>query len=318
MKRIVINIFFVFCFVSIVFGQAKKPTLMVMPSDQWCVTRGYVVNFDNQGLQETVSDYNAAVKDVELMNVISKINILMTDRGFPLKDLSQTLKAVAQMSAEDALIQNSATGSTIVESPLDKLRRTAKADIILDLTWNLNKIGPKTSVTYNLRGLDAYTGKQIAGVQGTGEPSFSQDIAVLLEEAVLVNIDNFNYQLQSFFDDMAENGREVTLDIRVFDNAEGINLDTEVDPIEYYTLAEVIDNWLAENTVQHRFSKSDGSENFALYEQVRIPLYKTNGMAMDTETFARELRRFLMKNYQMPCKIINRGLGRCLIIIGEK
>jgi hypothetical protein len=222
------------------------------------------------------------------------------------------------MSAEDALIQNSATGSTIVESPLDKLRRTAKADIILDLTWNLNKIGPKTSVTYNLRGLDAYTGKQIAGVQGTGEPSFSQDIAVLLEEAVLVNIDNFNYQLQSFFDDMAENGREVTLDIRVFDNAEGINLDTEVDPIEYYTLAEVIDNWLAENTVQHRFSKSDGSENFALYEQVRIPLYKTNGMAMDTETFARELRRFLMKNYQMPCKIINRGLGRCLIIIGEK
>ena len=75
MKRIVINIFFVFCFVSIIFGQAKKPTLMVMPSDQWCVARGYVVNFDNQGLQETVSDYNAAVKDVELMNVISKINM---------------------------------------------------------------------------------------------------------------------------------------------------------------------------------------------------------------------------------------------------
>lgn len=318
MKHSIITFFFLSTFFTLGFSQAKKPTLMVMPSDQWCANKGYITTIDNQGVQTIVTDYNKAILDVELTNVISKINILMTDRGFPLKDLSQTLKSINQMAAEDALVQNSSTGSTIVESPLDKLRRTAKADIILELSWNVNKIGPKTSITYNLRGLDAYTGKQIAGAQGTGEPSFTPDIAVLLEEAILVNIDNFNYQLQSFFDDMAENGREVALDIRIFDNVEGTNLDTEVDPIEYYTLAEVIDNWLAENTVQHRFSKSDGSENFALYEQVRIPLYRANGMAMDTEAFARELRRYLMKEYQIPSKIINRGLGRCLIVIGEK
>ncbi len=318
MKRIFITCLFLALFFTTGFSQAKKPTLMVVPSDQWCANKNYVTTIDNQGVQTIVTDYNKAILDVELTNVISKINILMADRGFPLKDLSQTLKMIEQMAAEDALIQNSSTGSTIIESPIDKLRRTAKADIILDLSWNVNKIGPKTSITYNLRGLDAYTGKQIAGAQGTGEPSFTPDIAVLLEEAVLVNIDLFNNQLQNFFDDMAENGREVTLDVRVFDNAEGINLDTEVDAAEYYTLGEIIENWLAENTVQHRFSKSDGSETFALFEQVRIPLFKANGMAMDTESFARELRRYLMKNYQIPSKITNRGLGRCLIVIGEK
>ena len=29
-----------------VFGQAKKPTLMVVPSDAWCKQHGYTQNFD--------------------------------------------------------------------------------------------------------------------------------------------------------------------------------------------------------------------------------------------------------------------------------
>ena len=56
-----------------------------------------------------------------------------------------------------------------------------------------------------------------------------------------------------------------------------------------------------------------------LYEQVRIPLYKTNGMAMDTYSFARDLARYLSAApYNIPVKTINRGLGRCLLILGEK
>lgn len=34
------------------FGQAKKPTLMVMPSDAWCNEHGYMQTYDNQGTQE--------------------------------------------------------------------------------------------------------------------------------------------------------------------------------------------------------------------------------------------------------------------------
>jgi hypothetical protein len=55
-----------------------------------------------------------------------------------------------------------------------------------------------------------------------------------------------------------------------------------------------------------------------LYEQVRIPLYKSNGMAQDTYGFARELAKYLTSTYNIPVKTINRGLGRTLVIIGEK
>ena len=82
---------------------------------------------------------------------------------------------------------------------------------------------------------------------------------------------------------------------------------------------EIIDNWLADNCVNHRFSKSDATESMILYEQVRIPLYKANGMAQDTYGFARELARFLGASpYSIPVKTVNRGLGRCLLILGEK
>ena len=59
-----------------VFAQAKKPTLMVMPSDAWCNEHGYMQTYDNQGSIEKVPDYKAAVStDKQLNAVISRLII---------------------------------------------------------------------------------------------------------------------------------------------------------------------------------------------------------------------------------------------------
>lgn len=298
------------------FGQAKKPTLMVVPSDAWCKEHKYEQTFDNQGTLEKIPDYKTAVAtDKQLSAVISKINILMADKGFPLKDLQQNLKSIANLSAEDRLITSKTSGAAITESPLDRLRRTAKADIILEIDWTVNTVGPKKSITYNLRALDAYSNKQVAGAEGTGQPSFSAELPVLLEEAVQDHMDAFAERLQSHFDDLLTNGREVVLDMRIFDTS-AVDFEKEYDG---YELNEIIDNWLADNCVNHRFSKSDATETMILYEQVRIPLYKANGMAQDTYGFARDLARFLgAAPYNIKVKTVNRGLGRCLLVFGEK
>jgi hypothetical protein len=198
---------------------------------------------------------------------------------------------------------------------LDLLRRTAKADIILEIDWTVNSVGPKNSITYNLRALDAYSNKQVAGAEGTGKNSFSAEIPVLLEEAVQDHMDSFVERLQAHFDDLLTNGREVVLDMRIFESSP-VDFETEFGE---YELSEVIDNWLADNCVNHRFSKSDATESMILYEQVRIPLYKANGMAQDTYGFARELARFLGASpYNIKVKTVNRGLGRTLLVVGEK
>lgn len=316
MKKIFLSLLLLLA-ASSAFSQAKKPTLMVVPSDVWCNQNGYVQTIDNQGLSEKVPDYKAALNgSMDLNAVITKINSLMAERGFPLKDMSQTIKSISTLSAEDRLIQSKTSGASMTESPLDRFRRTAKADILLEVTWNVTKTGPKRQVTYMLAGKDAYSGKQVAGSEGTGAASFAADLPILLEEAVQDHMEAFCAQLMAHFEDMMQNGRECVLDVRVWDNGSGIDLESEFGGIE---LIDVIDNWLADNTVQHRFNKSDATENFALYEQVRIPLYKENGQALDMDGFARSLRSYLSKPpYSLPCKIVNRGLGRALLIIGEK
>lgn len=317
MRKVISILFLAIACSTVALAQAKKPTLLVVPAETWCANNGYTQVFDNDGTPVLVPNYEIAIQtSTDLSMVISKINELLSERGFPAKDLAQSLRSIKKMSAENSLITSKTQGSSLAESPIDQLRRTAKADIMIEVDWKVNTTGPKQSITYNIKALDAYTDKQVAGSQGTGAPSFSAELPVLLQEAVETNMDAFANQLQAHFDDMFEHGREVTVDIQVFDNGSGVDLETEFDGVE---LSEIIENWMAENTVEHRFNLSDGTETFMLFEQVRIPLYKANGSAMDTNSFGRELRKYLgAAPYNLESKLINRGLGRVLLVIGEK
>lgn len=300
-----------------VFAQAKKPTIMVVPAEAWCVANGFVIETENQGVTTLIPDYERALQEnIDLVTTISKIGELMNERGFPLKDLSAVTQSIKQNAAENEMLTSRTSGSTIAESPYDRLITRAKADIIVELLWRINTTGPKQSITYMMKGIDAYSNKNIATSEGTGAPSFSAEIPVLIEEAVLEKIDGFTSQLQAHFDDMVENGREVVVNIRIFDNGTGLTFDSEFDGAE---LVDIIDDWMAQNTVNHRYSLSDQTDNLMFFEQVRIPLYRPNGSAMDTRHFVNSLKKYLAGTpYSITAKIVTKGLGRADLILGEK
>jgi hypothetical protein len=296
------------------FSQAKKPTIMVIPSDVWCNQNGFMMEFDNQGKKIRVPDYKRALQEnADLLLVISKINELMAARGFPLKNLESALKSLEAESAEDAML-TSKSGSEVSESPIDKLKKTAKADIWMQMTWTINSTGPKKSITFNLQALDAYTDKQIAGASGTGQPSFTAELPVLLQEAVISHLDNFNTQLQKHFDDMFTNGREIIVRIKKFDSFDG-DLESEYSGEE---LGKIIENWISQNTVQGRFSTTEATENMMLLEQVRIPLFDEKNKAVDARGWLKGLQKMLKEKYQIESKLMMKGLGQAQLVIGEK
>jgi len=314
LKKIALTVTIVLGLTAVAYSQAKKPTIMVVPSDVWCNLNGYMLEFDNQGTKVKVPDYKKALQEnADLLLVMSKINELMAARGFPLKNLESSIKTLESNAAEDAMT-TSKSGAEVSESPVDKLKNVAKADIWIQMTWTVNTTGPKKSITINLQGLDAYTDKQIAGASGTGQPSFSAELPVLLEEAVLAHLDNFNVQLQTHFDDLFANGREIILRIRKWDSFEG-DLESEYGGAE---LGAQIEKWVSENTVQNRFSTSDASENRMLFEQVRIPLYDATNKAVDARGWARGLQKFLKDTYKIDSKLTMKGLGQATLTIGEK
>ncbi len=298
------------------FSQAKKPTLMVIPSDAWCNQNGYMMSFENQGSIVKIPDYKRAFQEnSEVLQVISQINGMMADRGFPLKNMESSIKTLESNSAEDNMRSSKDSGSEVSENPIDALKNIAKADIIIQLTWTINKTGPKKSINFNLQGLDSYTDKQIATATGTGAPSFSAEVPVLLSEAVISHMDNFTASLQNHFDDMFENGREIIIRIQKWDDFDG-DLESEYNGEE---LGSIIEEWLNTNTVKSRFSTTDMTENMALFEQVRIPLYDDKGKALDARGYAKDLSKFLNSPpYSIKNKLVMKGLGRATIILGSK
>lgn len=295
------------------FSQAKKPTLMVVPSDLYCNQHGYMQTFSNQGQTENVPDYKRALQnDPQLLTGITVIGQMMADRGFPLKLMEQELKSLNEESAEDALL-TSKSGSDIAESPVDRLKKKSKSDIILQTTWLVNRTGPKYSLTFNLQGIDAYTNKQIAACQGTGDPTFSAELPVLIEESIANHLETFTTQLQNHFDDMFENGREITLRVKKWEDSE-YDLESEFDGTE---LSDIIEDWISANTVKGRFNTSDATENFMYFEQVRIPLFDENQRAMDARRWTRGLINKL-KTLGVPAKLMMKGLGQATIVIGGK
>lgn len=288
---------------------------MILPSDNWCEARYFMTTYDNQGMKVKTPNYQQAfVEDSELPLVISKVGGILTSLGYSVKDAEMETKAVYARMAEDNLTMSKTSGATISESPLDMIKRRAKMDIVIQIWWKINKEATGKSVSFILEAFDSYTSKRIATSSGTGSAS-SEIVPVMLEQAVKDNIREFDLQMTKYYQEMEAKGREIVLNVRVWDNWEN-DLETEFGGDE---LLDCIQDWLADNTVNGSFNLSDATENFAQFEQVRIPLYDAKGRAMDARSFVNELRKYLSAEpFNITSKVMLRGLGEANLILGEK
>lgn len=295
-----------------IFGQAKKPTLMVLPSDNWCEQRYFMTEFDNQGTKQKVPNYKQAFQeDTELGQVITKLNSLLIRKAFSPKVAEQELKSIEAKSAEDNMTRSVNSGAQIYESQLDKLRKRVKMDIVIQLWWKINK---DKSVSFTLEAFDSYTNKSIAAQSFNAAPS-NDIIPVKLEKAISNSFDSFLGDLQNHFEDMLTNGREILITLKRWDNWDK-NFETEINGEE---LTDYINRWMNENTVNKRFNRTEATENIIIFEQVRIPIYDKYNNPMDAREFAKGLQKFLKANpFNYEVKLMQRGLGEAILIIGEK
>ena len=314
------NILFVLLllFVGISFSQAKKPTLMVVPSDNWCFSNNYYESFNNQGIVKDIPSYRIALqRDTDLDLVITQINGILSQRGFDAKNLKSQLDKLETSAAEEAMRTSKYSGAEVAESPIDALKKVAKADIILKLGWTVNDDGMEKQVTFILKAIDSYTGKQIAEASGTGAPDFSSPLPVLLEESVSSHIDSFLAELQTAFERWFEKGRECTVGIRVWDDWD---YDLESEDFGDDELGFLIEEWMEDNTVSGSFTTMDAEATMMNFEQVRIPMtYERKGRVrgLDARTWARDLSKFL-KGMGIENKLTTVGLGEVKLYLGSK
>ena len=319
MKKIIFVI--VVALISVnVFGQVKmkKPSVMVVPSKAWCKQEGFVQKFDNQGSVETHPDYGLALEtDVTLKQVLVSLSGVLKQKGFTMKMLGAQLDKVDKKMADQNMRSSSKTGGGVMLSPTDMLKMTAKADIIMEITYTINKLGPKKSIQFTLEGLDAGTASLVADATGNSEPA-AGNIPELMAEAVSAYMDGFSNKLMDHFVDIQKNGREIILNIQVWDDW-GEDLETE----DYGDdeLMTVIEDWVSDNTVNSSFNLSDATESMMVFEMTRIPtIYvdkKGREKAMDAAKFGKQLRDYL-GDLGLESKGERSSLSEMTIWIGHK
>ena len=314
MKQLVVSLLFLLMTNLCVLAQtAKKPTIMVIPSDHWCTSRYFTKVMDNQGKKVTINDYEAAFReDAELYSVAAKIGEIMAADGYPVKDYMQEYKSLMDEQTEEEVTMSS-MGSMIEETPLDMLRRRVKYDIELRVDWTVNKEEKGKSISVNIAAIDTYSNKQVAAANGTGKAS-DMIVVRLIEDVLQKQMKSFSSQLNDYFNDVQTNGREITLQIRCWDSGMVTLEDENEDGDE---LIDVIAEWVEDNTVNGAYNLASNTETRAKFEQVRIPMFNDKGRAMDARMFANQLRKYL-REQSIECKVMNKGLGEAVLVLGEK
>lgn len=312
MKKVFIFIFAII-FVNEIFAQAIKPSMMVMPSKTWCHEHGYEKKQTKEnGKVVATYDYERALIEYrELGPAIRKIGELMQQRGFTLVDFQTLLESSSVESALDDF------DDEIESDPEAEIIKAAGTDIILRINWFVQTVmGGRQQITYELTAFDSYTNKQVANTGNTSPPQApGQPEVVLLQNAVIGQQDQFVAQLMSFFQDMQQKGREISVRINTVSGWED-GLETELGDDEE-ELTDIINKWIVDNSVEHRYHKASGTKKSLYYDSVRIPLFSPDGSPISAEDWVKQLRRYLRKNYKVPCKVRMRGLGQAQLKVGE-
>ena len=321
MKRIILSLLIIcgVCAVSIAqttpLGLTAAPSIMVIPSDNWCSLNGFMKSQVINGVEHYEPEYRKALlSSPELKMAISTVNRLMTKQGFNLVDLESTLKTIETEAAENSVTMSS-SGSMINESPRETLARVARADLIFEMSWHINKIGPQSSVQWTLRALDSYSLKEVASAGSTSAKSIGVELSVLLEESIASNMPAFLDLLQGYFTQLKTLGREISLEVRIWDNA-GFNFESDFEDDE---LGYFIKQWVKRNAVGGTTTPSLSSPNVLKYTNIRIPNVDAEGYQITASDWIHKLSRRLKKAPSVGgVTEYNKGLGTIILILGQK
>lgn len=242
-----------------------QPKIMVMPY----VTEGV-------DIRQTIET------DPNIRIVLSKIREAFDKRGFTTIDFETKLKA---QSANNALSDNAQTNrrSMIIQS--------SGADIYVETEYIYTPSQAGNSVKVLMKACDVSTGGALASKDAFSGQFYTEDVGRLAGAAVEKVADEFLNVIQTKFDDIVENGRSISLDIKI-DESSTHSLHEEMGESE---LVDQIEDWVADHAYKNNYHIQGSTEVEMIFDEIRIPLKDENGRNYNINQFDREVRQLFRK-----------------------
>ena len=295
--------------------KAQKPKVMVVPEDAFCINSGMY----KYGLNNTkIVDYDAAMRNDNVLDVINTFENLMANYGFQLTNLKQTLDELKEESALDHVLSAKDDG-VVIEEDLDKLSRVAGADILVKISPKISDYGPDRRLELRVSSIDCASKKALMSF-GPVTKTSAGSVSMMLKAAVTDNIQTFVLGLTKYYEDMAAKGREGSIIIKIADTCP-LNLESTVKyEGEEGELADLIELWVSENTVNGAYTGHKTSRVAMKFDQVRIPLFgraafgRTKALSM--EGFVKTGLVQLLANYGISVSTHAVGIGKVYLTLG--
>ena len=325
MKKNLVLILLILCssaFLTSAQVKKKMPSIMVIPSLDLCKRYACVNQVTIYGSIDTVADYAKAVQIEDIKLAIASINESFSTYGFNLVDLGAKLTSLKNSEAQNNA-RVSKGGETIIMSDLDRLKNSARPDIVIDLSFSIkNTMDQDYYCTFILQALDAYTSKSIAQASGEGVPMMDKRVGLMLKEAVAKYLNNFQTLMVQSFTKMQTDGREVVIQVQRFPS--GPEFDTEYESATLGMKDElkiIIEDWINKNAVKGQYNLTDASADLMTFDPVNIPLLdttRTPPKAFDAYSFTNGLKKFLKNDLSIESTLEQGGIGKSVLIIGAK
>jgi len=289
----------------------SMPTLMVFPSDAMLERLGLLREVENQGTISYQRDYQAAfIKNPDLKFAIAAIQEEFSKVGFPLEDMEQQLKQIANTNAADEI-------GDVARDARTELLNSVRPDYIVELDYelktdaksrNLNK-----SLTYSVKTLDVYTSKAIANVTkaNVGLEKSENDVPSLLKSDFPSSLTDLKSQITAHYANLLANGVEITLRVAV-SKGSNVKIDDDCGDQE---LSERINNWLKDNTVKQAYKMTKNTSTEMAFTNVRIAAKTKDGKKYTAYDFAGELNRAVKNGCSLKSKNRTQSIGDALIFI---
>lgn len=301
-----------------------KPVIMVVPADVYCTEMGFVQQWkDETGKVQTIPDYNIFGQEDsrDLRLVITSLNEIFASRGFETISLEFLLKSLSLETDENAFIcEDYGLSGTVKESPLDRIKRTANVDYIVDLDFSLYEMDDYRYVAFNMRAVDPCSNAiEIAHAYGDGNPSRVATINTLLEEAVINYVDDFCDKIQQHYRKMETEGHRITVKIK---RTDACDYDFQRSKFLFdgkmTKLCDVIYYWLQDNTIDNNPTRNI-TPNVLTFNQVMIPMITTNRQGavrrLDSNEYVTQLQEYLLDTYNIESTVYMRGPGEAWLIL---
>lgn len=290
-----------------------KPKMIIFPSDEWCKKGGYTDQYGNV-------DYDKALSDENMRDMITAFEGFMSKAGFDMNDLRQELNEYKTNRAYDAAEEY---GNEKAATMKDMLESAVRADMRIEFDYRVKNEAGKQYVEFNIGVYDAATNKALFSnvARGTAVSGNAQMVNQL-KEAIQNIQDHFLSQINEKFAIMAKEGREIVVVCDRFASCStSYNTTFDGDKLSVI-IADYIESEVVEGT---SFATDQATANKLKFSQVHIPLFKekknrrtgkTTTVAQYAKDFGDGLAAYITEISGEPCRVEPRGVGKVFITLG--